>query len=193
LKSEKEIAIAIMADSFTDNPAIAFSIGSGRHFEKRKRALARFLYGYCKRRNGVYLSENKHGVICFYHSDTPIHFFSELREEIQLVFSAIGIFRLFRTWRRSQLIKRKQAIHAPFMHCWYIGISKEHRGNRTAFELMKLLFLEAQKTSRPILAETMIPQNKRVFERMGFVEYGRVEVSGTTTYLLINNSAFSLT
>ncbi len=173
-----------MADSFTDNPAIAFSIGSGRHFEKRKRALARFLYGYCKRRNGVFLSEDRRGVICFYHSDKPVSAWIELRAEIQLVFSAIGITRVYRTWLRSQLIKKQQATHKPFIHCWYIGISKEHRGNRTAFEMMKLLFLEAQKTGRPILAETMILQNKRVYERMGFVEYGQVEVKGTTTFLL---------
>ena len=174
-----------MADSFTDNPAIAFSIGSGDQFEKRKLALAHFLYGYCKRRDGVFISEDQHGVICFYHSDKPTNIWAELRAEILLVLSAIGIRRLYRTWRRSHLIRKKQAVYAQYIHCWYIGISKEHRGHRTAYELMQLLFEESKKTKRPILAETMIEQNKRVYERMGFVEYAQVNVHQTTTFLLV--------
>ncbi|MFM9984384.1 MAG: GNAT family N-acetyltransferase [Flavobacteriales bacterium] len=173
-----------MADSFTNNPAIGFSIGTSGNFDKRKFALARFLYNFCKRRNGVYLSRDQQGIICFYNSDTKVNRWNELFEEMQLVFSAIGLARLYRTWLRSHLIRKKQAAHKPFIHCWYIGISKEHRGNRTAFELKQLLFEEAKKTGRPILAETMIPQNKRVYERMGFQEYDRVEVRGTATFLL---------
>jgi GNAT superfamily N-acetyltransferase len=185
MDQEKTTAISIMSDSFSDNPAISFSIGKKGSFEKRKKALAHFLYGYCKRRDGVFLSEDQHGVICFYHSDRATNIWTELHAEITLVLSAIGIRRLYRTWLRSHLIRKKQVVHAPFIHCWYIGISKEHRGHRTAYELMQLLFEESKKTGRPILAETMIPQNKRVYERMGFVEYARVNVHQTTTFLLV--------
>lgn len=177
-----------MSDSFSDNPAISFSIGREGNFEGRKQSLAIFLYDYCKRRKGVYLSNNKKGIICFYHSDTSVNPFMELLSEIKLVLSAIGLRRLQSTWLRSHLIRKHQKAYQPFIHCWYIGIEREHRGHRTAYELMQLLLNESTRTRRPILAETMIEQNKRVYERMGFIEYGRVQIGKTTTYLLIRHA-----
>ncbi len=174
-----------MEASFDGNPAVTFSIGKGRRYSKKKRALAEFLADYSILRNGLYISKNETGVICFYDSNSHLPFFQELSLEIKLLLRAIGFWRLPKVLWRSFLIRKQQKKIGPHLHCWYLGAAPEGRDFTAAIELKNILFKASDRLQLPVLAETTMTQNNRVYERMGFKTYATVVVSGMKTFCMI--------
>jgi hypothetical protein len=180
----RDRALKIMCDSFDSNPAVLYSIGNKRAYQFRKRHLAAFMYDFCQARMGVRFSSDGHGIICFYHSQAKVNFLRNLYDELCLALFAVGPFRLGSVLRRTKAIRAAQVPKDAFIHCWYLGVESEHRHYTAAAELRDILYQTSAEWNLPILAETMIDQNKRVYLRMGFIQYGEVTVDGKTTYLL---------
>ena len=77
--------------------------------------------------------------------------------------------------------RSKQGAH---IHCWFIGTHPKHRNGAGARELRDALFAAAREKHLPILIETTMEQNQRVYERMGFKTYAVITQDGLTTYLM---------
>ena len=189
---DREIAIQLMEASFDGNPAVYFSIGEGKNYLKKRKALAEFLTDSSILRKGLFISSNKKGVICFYSSEEHIPFFQEIILEIKLLFKAVGIWRLPRVIWRSFLVKKQQRKIGAHLHCWYLGASTEGRDFTTANELKDILYKASDRLKLPVLAETTMTQNNRVYERMGFSTYATVVVSGMTTFCMIREPKKSI-
>lgn len=186
LLEKRKIATRIMKNSFDGNDAVHYSIGKiGAGYLFRKEALARFMFDFCERRGGVYLSKNNKGVICFYLNTIPVCWIDNLWDEICLGILAIGPFRAFRVLQRSNLVSKAQAKIGEHIHCWYLGVEPDARTMTTAIELKNLLYKASLKTGLPVLAETTMIQNRDVYVRMGFRVYEEIKLKGLITYCLI--------
>lgn len=183
----RQEAIHIISESFDGNPAIVFSVGRGWGYRFRKWHLASFVYDFCKRRDGVHISSNGKGIICYYHSDSQVSFFTNLWDELCVGLLAIGPWRVWRVLERSRKVKEAQTVFGPHLHCWYFGVLDGYRDFSASAELKNKLYADSQRFNVPVLAETTILQNKRVYERMGFEWYGSVNVAGMETFLLVLN------
>lgn len=176
-----------MTSTFDGNPAVWFTIGKVGNTERRKRALAAFLYDYCAMRDGVFLSADGSGVLLAYISNAHGTWFKSLMVEINLALRVIGIFRIARVLKRSQRIRAAQKQHGPHIHCWYIGVLKESRHNQTARELQHKLFALSDQLKLPVLAETTIARNRKAYEFIGFTIYQSVTIGSITTWLLVRH------
>lgn len=183
---KRKTAIRIMKNSFDGNDAVHYSIGkTGLGYSFRKEALARFMFDYCERRSGVYLSKNNQGIICFYLNSIPVCWIYNLWDELCLGLLAIGPFRVFRVLKRSSLVSKARASQGEHLHCWYLGVESDVRTMTTAIELRNLLYSASSKTGLPVLAETTMTQNRDVYVRMGFRVYEEIRLRGLVTYCLI--------
>ncbi|MFN6380150.1 MAG: hypothetical protein ACK4WD_12800 [Flavobacteriales bacterium] len=182
---DREIAIQLMEASFDGNPAVHFSIGGGNNYLQKRKALAEFLTDYSILREGLFISENRKAVICYYRSDQRIPLIKEINIELKLLFKAVGILRLPKVLWRSFLIKKHQKTIGPHLHCWYLGAAPEGRDFSAANELKEMLYKVSDRLQLPVLAETTMTQNNRVYERMGFKTYATVVVSGMKTFCMI--------
>jgi hypothetical protein len=59
LVTDREIAIQLMEASFDGNPAVYFSIGKGKNYLKKRKALAEFLTDYSILRKGSFFTQRK--------------------------------------------------------------------------------------------------------------------------------------
>lgn len=180
-------AVHIISESFDGNPAIVFSVGKGWGYRFRKWHLAAFVYDFCQRREGVHISTNGKGIICYYHSEKKVPFLINLWDEICVGLLAIGPWRAKRVLLRSKMVKEAQAPFGAHLHCWYFGVLDGFRDFSASAELKNKLYADSQRFQVPVLAETTILQNKRVYERMGFSCYGSVKIAGMETFLLVLN------
>lgn len=184
---EKKLAIAVMEQSFDGNPAVHYSIGNTQSpfYIARRKALASFMYRFCKRRNGVFISPNENGVICFYHSSAKGSFIYDFFDEIKLALFAVGPIRLFPVVFRANAVSRIRKRQGEHLHCWYLGVREGSRDFKTAAWLRDTLYEKAHELNLPVCAETTMLQNKKVYERMGFITYEQVKSFGLTTYCMI--------
>lgn len=184
---EKEIAVKIMQESFDNNPAVHYAIGKKEavFYKARRKALASFMYTYCKNREGIFISPNGNGVICFYPSSAKFSFLHDIIAELKLALFGVGIIRLLPVMMRANAVARIRNKQGEHLHCWYLGVREGKRDFKTAVWLRDLLFSHAEKLSLPVCAETTMLQNKMVYERMGFITYEEIKTFGMTTYLMI--------
>ncbi len=186
ISEKRKRAIRIMRNSFDGNDAVHYSIGkNGWGYSFRKEALARFMFDFCERRGGVYLSKNKKGIICFYLNTIPVCWIYNVWDELSLGLLAIGPIRAFRVLKRANLVSKARSKFGEHIHCWYLGVEPDARTMATAVELRNLLYSASSKTGLPVLAETTMIQNRDVYIRMGFRVYEEIKMKGLITYCLI--------
>ena len=93
---------------------------------------------------------------------------------------------------RGRAVKAAQSPYGAHLHCWYFGVLEGYRDFSASAELKDKLFADSQRFNVPVLAETTILQNKKVYERMSFECYGSIKVAGMETFLLVLNGSKSI-
>ena len=126
-----------------------------------------YAYERARNRGGVYISSNEKSVaFCF--SPTKGSFsLRELFTEIRFGIS-VSFVKSLKTLKRQSKISRCRK-SGPHLLFWFFGAIKDNNGS--SYELMKELFEESAQLNIPILAETSIDKNRRVYERFGFHTY----------------------
>ncbi|MFA9220702.1 MAG: hypothetical protein ACEQSL_05900, partial [Sediminibacterium sp.] len=99
----------------------------------------------------------------------------------------IGPLRILRVWLRKREVQRFHSQWENFIHCSYLAVRKSARGHGAIFELRDALFQFQQEKQLPILIETTIEKNKRVYKRIGFRVHEERVVSGFKTYCMVKD------
>jgi hypothetical protein len=179
----KADAIRILYSTYENNPAVEFTVGKDAPLSRRKK-LASWVVSYAMRRQGLWISKNGHGAMVLYPFLNQVPFWTKLLEKCWVFFHVIPFAQLPMVLRRSNQIAFYHKQQVPFLHCWYIGVEEGYKDGLAARELFSALREEAKRHKLPVLAETTIEKNKRVYERIGFKLYATIETSGMKTYLL---------
>jgi len=131
----------------------------------------------------VFIDSNKAGIICFFEAKEKRS--ASFIKELGLIVFGIGPLRILRVWRRKKEVQRFHSQWENFIHCSYLAVRKSARGHGAIFELRNSLFQFQQEKQLPILIETTIEKNKRVYERIGFSVHEERVVIGFKTYCMV--------
>lgn len=176
-------AFELLKETLVDNRSVLFTIGNKGFFRLKIYFVARYLLSEAERNEGIYLDSTQSGIICFFENQKKKE--ANWFTQFFLILFAIG------PWRASRVLARKrevQAFHSQyenFIHCSYLAVRKEARGSQAIFELRNALFAFQQEKQLPILIETTIEKNKRVYERIGFRVKEVRTVSRFNTYCMV--------
>lgn len=165
--NQKDVVIAVLKDAFQDNPSVQNIINGKRSEERQLELLLLYAYERAVRRGGVFISENEKSVALCFSSVKNVFSFREMLAELKFGM-AVSLIKSFKT-----LIRQKRLAHyrvkEPHLFFWFFGAVK---GNEKAsYELMKEIFSNSAEMKLPIVAETSVEKNKRVYERFGFEVY----------------------
>lgn len=173
--------VTLIESGFAGNEAISYTVGSST---RRQHYLARFLCSFGTSRDAIHISGDGSAVMLYYSSDLRVPWYKDAWAEVLLLMRGIPFTRWWRVWKRSRSITAIRKTQGRYLHCWYIGVIPSHRNGRGAGELMQKLFAESEKQGLPILIETTMEQNERVYARLGFTTYAIIRTSGLTTYCM---------
>lgn len=178
-------AFEIIKETLVDNPSVLFTVGDKGFFRFKVKLIAKLLHSEASKNNGVYVDQSGEGVILFFEEKNKKS--ASVFIQLLVILFAIGPFRLLRVWRRKQEVASLHSTWPNFIYCSYLAVRKHARGSGAIFELKNRLFQFQQETKLPILVETTIEKNKRVYERIGFRVYEERVVSGFKTYCLVKD------
>ena len=182
-------ALEILKETLVDNRSVLFSIGSKGFFRFKVWLVAHFLYSEASRNKGVFIDSNHEGIICFFEAKKKRS--ASFIIELGLIIFGIGPQRILRVWRRKKEVQRFHLQYENYIHCSYLAVRKSARGHGAIFELRDALFQFQQEKQLPILIETTIEKNKRVYERIGFRVYEERVVSGLKTYCMVREHSIN--
>ena len=135
----------------------------------------------------MFIDSKNEGIICFFEAKEKRS--ASFIIEFGLIIFGIGPLRILRVWRRKKEVQRFHSQYENYIHCSYLAVRKSARGKGAIFELRDALFLFQQEKQLPILIETTIEKNKRVYERIGFRVHEERVVSGFMTYCMVRNTS----
>ena len=127
-------------------------------------------------RNGVFLSDDETGVALFYRNGFKINPILDILNDVKLIFKAISIRRLPEILSRESYRQKLRPQDKDYYYFWMFGVMDEGKGRGSALELKNALLKKAADERLPIYAETSLPRNCKVYERMGFQLYHYWEV-----------------
>lgn len=174
-QKDQSDSVQIITDTFEVNPSVNIVIGDKGNRSKKIRRLAEYAFIKALNRDGAYLSENKKGTALCFRSNFGSSNFRELYFELRFAFS-LPIRKTFQTLKRESYLK-KHRYKDEHLYFWFFGVRKD--GEQAAFEIKDHLFQLSKKEDLPILLETSVERNKKIYERYGFKVYHEWPDSGS--------------
>ena len=186
-KADFKNAVRIISRSFATNPSILWVIKRDNKQDRRIRALAKYSFNSALKRRGAYLSSNEKGIaLCYLANSKEPPPLIEYLYQLELVFRAVGLFRIGKVLKREAYVKSQQPKGEDFLYFWFYGVEPGFNGMGDAKEMKDEVFRMADEMNLPIYVETSVEKNKRVYMRYGFELYHTwwVEEQGINLYFL---------
>lgn len=181
---DKSLVIDILTESFKENKSVLSVVGNDKSKIPE-------LMGYSFEKGmidgEIWINDRRTVTLIALYPRRAGFSFRGIKLDIKLLFSVIGLSRLFKILKRERTIKAKQP-KSDFIHLWYIGVLNTHQ-NRGEGSKMLREFLEMKKKENiPIYLETSTERNLSFYKKMGFelVEKIREELP-YTLYLFAKN------
>jgi GNAT superfamily N-acetyltransferase len=182
-------AFEIIKETLVDNPSVLFTVGDKGFFRFKVNLIAKLLHSEASNNNGLFVDQSCEGVILFFEEKNKKS--ASVFIQLLVILFAIGPFRLLRVWRRKQEVAAFHALWPNYIYCSYLAVRKSARGHGGIFELRNALFQFQQEKQLPILVETTVEKNKRIYERIGFRVYDERVVSGFKTYCMVREHSIN--
>lgn len=160
-------SVRIITDTFMANPSVNVVIGTQGNRKRKIERMADYTFIKALNRKGAYISSNDMGTALFFRSDIKVFSLKELYYEVRFALS-IPVKKVFQTLKRESYLKKHRA-YTNYYYFWFLGVQKG--GKDAGFELKNVAFEKAQEAQLPILLETSVLRNAKVYERYGFETY----------------------
>ena len=168
--TDRALIIEIFLQSYKDNPHVRYLIGD-RFISFRLKTLANFVFDIAIKRKGIYLSEDKLGVVVMFPCVCiPLNFIEKIKQYL-MVIRAFNLYRLFKIISIEAAIKKERKANPNDLYVWFYGVSEQGAKQHTARNLMKDMFNVSLIKQVDLIAETSLARNQKIYERFGFVTY----------------------
>jgi ribosomal protein S18 acetylase RimI-like enzyme len=169
-REDKLKVIEIFKESYMANPHVRFLLGD-RMLAFRMQLLASYVFDIAFKRNGVYLSTDREGVVVMFPMDKIKLSFGEKLKQLSMVILAFNLSRILRIKQIESEIQHTRSGNASDYYVWFYGVTNKGRHQDTARALMNAMFQMAQTLKIALIAETSIARNNIIYERYGFETY----------------------
>ena len=168
--SDRDVILEIFLQSYKDNPHVRYLIGD-RFVTSRLKTLANFVFDIAMKRKGIYLSEDKQGVVVMFPCASIQLNSKEKIKQYLMVIRAFNLYRLFKIISIEAAIKKERKANPNDLYVWFYGVSEQGAKQDTARKLMKAMFELSLTQQVDLIAETSLARNQKIYERFGFVTY----------------------
>ena len=168
--SDRAVILEIFLQSYKDNPHVRYLIGD-QFVTSRLKTLANFVFDIAMKRKGIYLSEDKQGVVVMFPCASIQLNSKEKIKQYLMVIRAFNLYRLFKIINIEAAIKLERKANPNDLYVWFYGVSEQGAKQDTARKLMKAMFELSLTQQVDLIAETSLARNQKIYERFGFVTY----------------------
>lgn len=160
----------IIRNCYADNASVVWVLRNDRLFRWRLSILARYCFEKGLANNGLFLTDNRKAISILYPLKHERSGFRSIFWEILLAVFGIGVFRIRKVMRRDNFIRRHRST-PDCLYFWMYAVEPGHRSGEDARTMQQFAYGLSDSSNLPILAETSVPKNKKVYERVGFTTY----------------------
>lgn len=167
---DKRFSIDILQRAFRNIPGILWIVKKDKKIEKRIKHLCSFCFDTALAANGVHITSDNKGVGLMYRMKDKKFRLYDFVLYLKLVFQVIGVSRLDEIIIRERYIKTHR-LKGDYLYFWMVAVDPNSKGIEPMKEMTYWSIDKSKELNIPILAETSVEQNRRVYERYGYKVY----------------------
>lgn len=180
-QNNKAIAVDIALSAFMDNPSMNWFLNPRYPKTKAMKALCEHCVDMGIKKNGAFISDDDCCICLIFEHDAGIGNLEAFFLNYKFINDCCGWSKVWRVIKRNKLIKQKR-LKTPHLYCLLLASNKK-AGNKSVIEVKNFMFALSEQKQMPILAETALMQNKRVYEYYGFHTYDECLIPDSDVHL----------
>lgn len=180
--NDRQSAVDILAESFTDNKSVNYVVRQGRQRGERIRRLMEYSFDVCNTFGEVWISDNGEACALILLPDKKTVSIRTLLWDVKLATTVIGLRRIQAVMDRERKIKSFHP-HEPICYLWFIGVNPNYQHKGIGSDFIQEVIKECEHKKRPIYLETSVVQNLSWYQKFGFEIFQTLDLS-YTLYLL---------
>jgi hypothetical protein len=168
--NERNIVVQMLSKAFLDNPRVLKTIKEGDK-EKKLKIMAEYAYDLVKKSRGVFLSSDNSISMLYYRK-------SEHRMNLYDFFQYIRMFALCIKPAKAPSIQKRESFieslrprNIDYIYVWILGNNPEIKGLKGLAEVRSRLDEKSIEYNLPILIETTVERNLKLYQYVGFEIY----------------------
>lgn len=181
--TDKAQIVSIFQQAFAANPHIEFLLGK-KNLQRKIAVMTSYVVDIALKRNGLYLSEDREGVlIVFEAAKLPLSFVEKCKQ-YAMVLRCFDLSRIFSIARTEGQVTQLRRFQPGDLYVWFYAVSEKNLGSPTARNLLNDLFELAKSKNAGIVAETSIERNMLIYKRYSFDCYEQFDCSTFPIYYM---------
>ncbi|MFB0496034.1 GNAT superfamily N-acetyltransferase [Mucilaginibacter sp. OAE612] len=184
--NDKKIVIHILTLSFYDNQSVNYII-SEKHNKTQIKALMDYSFEQCYLFGSIYLSDDMDACALILYPQKKHFSFKAIWLDINLIFKAIGVTRIFKALKREAAIKKLQP-KIDMAYLWFIGVMPSSQHTGIGSKLLTEIIEAKTKEHLPVFLETSTVINLPWYKRFGFEIYAKLEMGYTLFFLKVDQN-----
>ncbi|RPH30314.1 MAG: GNAT family N-acetyltransferase [Bacteroidales bacterium] len=167
---DRTTVVDILCQSFDTNKSVNYVVKQGKYRKQRIRALMEYSYDVCQMFGKIYLSDDGSACALTLMPEQKRTSLKSIILDVKLIFSCIGLWRVFKVLKRDSMIKASYPNKSVF-YLWFIGvrIADQNKGQGSA--LLSEIIKDADLIQHPIYLETSMSENVFFYKKHGFEVY----------------------
>ncbi len=167
---KRKLVVDMLAKAFQDNPRVLKTIKKG-NTENKLRIMTEYAYDLVDKYDGVFISSDNSISMIYYRK-------SELKMSIADYWRYFRMFMLcIKPTKAPSIQKREKYIESlrpqgiDYIYVWLLGNNPEIKGLKGLAEIRNRLDEKSIECNLPILIETTVERNLKLYQYVGFEIY----------------------
>lgn len=167
---KRNLVVDMLSKAFLDNPRVLRTVKKG-NTERRLRIMTEYAYDLIDKYNGVFLSSDNSISMIYYRKS----------EQKMSLYDYWRYFRMFmlciKPSKAPSILKRENYIDSlrpkgiDYIYVWLLGNNPEIKGLKGLAEIRTRLDEKSIECNLPILIETTVERNLKLYQYVGFEIY----------------------
>jgi hypothetical protein len=167
---ERELIVNMLSKAFLDNPRVLRTVKKG-NTEKKLRIMTEYAYDLVNKYHGVFLSSDHSTAMLYYRKSEHKMNLYDFWRYFRMFMLCIKPSKAPSIQKREKYIESLRPQGIDYIYVWLLGNNPQIRGLKGLAEIRNRLDEKSLEFNLPILIETTVERNLKLYQYVGFEIY----------------------
>ncbi|MCB8998442.1 MAG: hypothetical protein H6540_00035 [Bacteroidales bacterium] len=170
MTDQRKLVVDMLSKAFLDNPRVLRTVKKG-NTEKKLRIMTEYAYDLVYKHNGVFLSSDNSTAMLYYIKSKHKKNLLDTWRYIRMFLLCIKPTKAPSIQKREEYLESLRPQGIDYIYVWLLGNNPEIKGLKGLAEIRNHLDEQSIKNNLPILIETTVERNLKLYQYVGFEIY----------------------
>lgn len=167
---QRELVVEMLSKAFLENPRVLRTVKKG-NTEKKLRIMTEYAYDLVKKYNGIFISSDESTAMLYYRKSEHKMNVCDTWRYFRMFMLCIKPTKALAIHKREKYIESLRPQGIDYIYVWLLGNNPQIKGLKGLAEIRNCLDEKSIEYNLPILIETTVERNLKLYQYVGFETY----------------------